>query len=153
MEKFEVLKKYFGYDSFREGQEVLINAILNGQDVLGIIPTGAGKSICYQVPALLGLELFEVLRGLRTEIAREEAIPPYMIFSDKTLVDMCVKIPFTKAEMLDVSGVGENKYAKYGERFINQIQEYTNGVKEKFYFGELTEAVLTRPKRQKRISY
>lgn len=88
-----------------------------------------------------GLELFEVLRGLRTEIAREEAIPPYMIFSDKTLVDMCVKIPFTKAEMLDVSGVGENKYEKYGERFIEQIREYTNGIKEKFYFGELTEAV------------
>lgn len=53
MNKFEILKKYFGYDTFREGQELLIDAILNGQDVLGIMPTGAGKSICYQVPALL----------------------------------------------------------------------------------------------------
>lgn len=48
LEKLEVLKKVFGYDSFREGQEKIIDAILRGQDVLGIMPTGAGKSICYQ---------------------------------------------------------------------------------------------------------
>ncbi len=53
MTKLEILKKYFGYDSFREGQEELIDAILSGQDVLGIMPTGAGKSICYQVPAMI----------------------------------------------------------------------------------------------------
>lgn len=52
MEKYEVLRKYFGYESFREGQEELIDAILDRRDVLGIMPTGAGKSICYQVPAL-----------------------------------------------------------------------------------------------------
>ncbi len=53
MAKLEILKKYFGYDSFREGQEELIDAILSGQDVLGIMPTGAGKSVCYQVPAMM----------------------------------------------------------------------------------------------------
>lgn len=126
---------------------------LTAEQAVGFSHPVSGKKRKSDILNSRGLELFEVLRGLRTEIAREEAIPPYMIFSDKTLVDMCVKIPFTKSEMLEVSGVGENKYAKYGERFINQIQEYTNGVKEKFYFGELTEAVLTRPKRQKRISY
>ncbi|MDF7665299.1 RecQ family ATP-dependent DNA helicase [Bifidobacterium sp. ESL0745] len=47
------LKQYFGYDSFREGQENLVNAILAGHDVLGVMPTGAGKSICYQVPATM----------------------------------------------------------------------------------------------------
>jgi ATP-dependent DNA helicase RecQ len=52
MDKYEVLKRYFGYNSFRQGQEELIDAVLTGQDVLGIMPTGAGKSICYQVPAL-----------------------------------------------------------------------------------------------------
>ena len=49
----EILKTYFGYDSFRNGQENIINAILSGRDALAIMPTGAGKSICYQVPALL----------------------------------------------------------------------------------------------------
>lgn len=49
----EALKKYFGYDSFRGGQEELISAMLSGQDALGIMPTGAGKSICFQLPAML----------------------------------------------------------------------------------------------------
>ncbi len=52
-EKYEVLKKYFGYDNYRTGQELLIDAVLDGRDVLGIMPTGAGKSICYQIPAVM----------------------------------------------------------------------------------------------------
>ncbi|RED63937.1 DNA helicase RecQ [Cohnella lupini] len=49
----EALRTYYGYDEFRSGQSKLIEAILSGQDVLGIMPTGAGKSICYQIPAIL----------------------------------------------------------------------------------------------------
>ena len=49
----EILKSIFGYDSFREGQETLIKSTLQGRDCLGIMPTGAGKSVCFQVPALL----------------------------------------------------------------------------------------------------
>ncbi len=49
----ELLKKYFGYDDFRQGQQALIVSVLNGRDVIGIMPTGAGKSMCFQIPALM----------------------------------------------------------------------------------------------------
>ena len=68
-EKYEVLKRYFGYDSFREGQETLIDGILDGRDVLGIMPTGSGKSLCYQVPALIRKQVEEILKDL--EVAAE----------------------------------------------------------------------------------
>lgn len=52
-DKNAVLKKYFGYECFREGQEQIVDSILSGKDTLCVMPTGAGKSICYQVPALM----------------------------------------------------------------------------------------------------
>lgn len=66
-------------------------------------------------------ELFQQLRALRMEIARDEQVPPYIVFSDKTLVHMCVAKPRTKAAMLAVPGVGEFKFGKYGERFLECI--------------------------------
>ena len=49
----DTLGAYFGYTSFRPGQDRMVDAILAGRDALGVMPTGAGKSICYQVPALM----------------------------------------------------------------------------------------------------
>ncbi|WP_333652413.1 DNA helicase RecQ [Lacrimispora sp.] len=81
-------------------------------------------------PKLAGVELteqdealFEKLRRLRAEIAKEEKVPPYIVFSDKTLVHMCAVKPKTKTEMLTVSGVGEFKYDKYGERFMQCMEQ------------------------------
>ena len=71
-----------------------------------------------------GYDLFEALRKLRLEIAKEEAMPPYIVFSDKTLIDMCIKCPSNEEEMLEVSGVGENKLKKYGQRFLEEIQKF-----------------------------
>ena len=57
-------------------------------------------------------------RQLRAEIARKEGVPPYIVFSDKSLVHMCVIRPVNKNEMLSVGGVGEFKFEKYGEQFL-----------------------------------
>lgn len=70
-----------------------------------------------------GYELFDRLRELRLELAREENLPPYIIFNDKTLIDMAAKVPASKSEMLNVSGVGENKFSKYGEKFLSVVEK------------------------------
>lgn len=105
----------------------------------GITKSGKASARKSDILNSRGLELFEQLRALRAQIAREENMPPYIIFSDRTLVDMCVRVPLGKEDMLEVSGVGENKYVRYGERFLGVIADYTGGVREKFYFGELDE--------------
>ena len=69
-------------------------------------------------------DLFEKLRLLRQEIAQEERKAPYMIFGDGTLREMSIKYPITKEEILEISGVGEIKYERYGERFIEVIKLY-----------------------------
>lgn len=71
-----------------------------------------------------GYELFERLKALRMIIAREEGMPPYIVFSDKTLIDMCEKLPLNAEAMLEVSGVGQNKLMKYGQRFVNEIDTF-----------------------------
>lgn len=67
--------------------------------------------------------LFENLRGLRAEIAREEKVPPYIVFSDKTLVFMSRIKPKNREEMLQVTGVGEYKLERYGLRFLETIRK------------------------------
>lgn len=71
-----------------------------------------------------GYRLFDRLRRLRLVIAKEEAVPPYIIFSDKTLIDMCAKSPGNKQEMLSVMGVAERKFNRYGQRFIDEIEKF-----------------------------
>jgi ATP-dependent DNA helicase RecQ len=69
-------------------------------------------------------DLFDKLRLLRQEIAQEEKKAPYMIFGDGTLREMSIKYPTSKIEILEISGVGEIKYDRYGERFIEIIKDY-----------------------------
>jgi len=68
--------------------------------------------------------LFETLRGKRKELADEAGVPPYVIFSDKTLIEMAVFFPQSRDSLLDIHGVGAVKCKKFGELFLNIIRLY-----------------------------
>lgn len=70
-------------------------------------------------------ELFLLLKELRKNISKKEEIPPYIIFHDSSLKDMCRILPQNKKEMMEVSGVGELKYSRYGSDFLAVIKDYT----------------------------
>ncbi len=69
-------------------------------------------------------ELFEILRNLRTEFARDENVPPYVVFSDATLVEFATYLPQTEREMMKISGVGDVKFEKYGWDFMSEIGKF-----------------------------
>ena len=69
-------------------------------------------------------ELLSILKDLRLNIAREEGIPPYLVFGDKTLREISMAYPETREEFLEISGVGQLKYEKYGEKFIEVVSKY-----------------------------
>ena len=73
---------------------------------------------------LLKEELFERLVALRRTVAQQQGVPPYLIFSDATLVDMAEKRPLTDADLLQVSGMGERKLQLYGDAFIGEIRRF-----------------------------
>ena len=69
-------------------------------------------------------ELFGRLRALRKTLAQRQGIPPYMVFSDKTLHEMCRAKPKTVSELREISGVGDSKRDKYGIEFVQEIRDY-----------------------------
>ena len=68
--------------------------------------------------------LFERLRAVRMHLARTGHVPPYVVFSDRTLRDMCRKMPANQAQMLAVHGIGEAKFSRYGQDFLSEIARY-----------------------------
>jgi len=71
-------------------------------------------------------ELFEILRSLRSKLAKEQNVPPYVIFPDKTLTEMAMVKPASNGQMLDISGVGETKLSRYGDCFLEEIKRVVN---------------------------
>ncbi|CAM5220327.1 DNA helicase OS=Ureibacillus acetophenoni OX=614649 GN=SAMN05877842_1078 PE=3 SV=1 [Ureibacillus acetophenoni] len=104
-------------------------------------------------------ELFEILRGLRKQFAQEENVPPFVIFSDATLKEMCRYFPVDETSMLQIKGVGQSKFAKYGQAFIDVIKEFVSGnaviVSEKPFQPDITQKVVkdTNEKPSHVISY
>jgi len=72
------------------------------------------------------VEIFDQLRELRKAIATENKVPPYVVFSDKTLKELSNVMPTTKEEMLEIHGIGEVKFERYGEAFLARMREIEN---------------------------
>jgi ATP-dependent DNA helicase RecQ len=105
-----------------EGQYPLLSISPEGIDVL------LGKRKVYRKQAtvkqlVMDNELFEELRALRLSLAQEQNLPPYIIFSDKTLQDLAEKQPQTSLEFLQIKGVGQNKLDKYGAQFLAVLKK------------------------------
>lgn len=90
------------------------------------VETGKKRKKAAQLAGLneLGAALFEKLRSVRTELAEEKSVPPYIICSDKTLKDICAKLPRDKEQLADVYGMGEQKIQNYGEAFVTAVNSF-----------------------------
>ncbi|MDX1295446.1 MAG: RQC domain-containing protein, partial [Sulfurimonadaceae bacterium] len=104
-----------GSQWLRSGTELTI-----AKERLNVKERMSKKKVVEQVD--YDVELFEKLRGLRKEIADEQGIAPYMVFNDKTLKEFAAHQPLDKLSMLQISGVGEVKFERYGEEFLLLIR-------------------------------
>ena len=128
------------------------------------VETGKKRKKTAQLAGLneLGVALFEKLRSVRTELAAEKSVPPYIICSDKTLKDMCAKLPRDKEQLADVYGMGEQKIQNYGEAFVTAVNSFvaenpnpsgnTSGEKPQTVLSD-AEAAETGSTRKKKLPF
>lgn len=128
------------------------------------VETGKKRKKAAQLAGLneLGAALFEKLRSVRTELAAEKSVPPYIICSDKTLKDMCAKLPRDKEQLADVYGMGEQKIQNYGEAFVTAVNSFvaenpnssgnTSGEKPQTVLSD-AEAAETGSARKKKLPF
>ncbi len=129
MTKEEALKTYFGYDAFRSGQEQVIDALLSGRDALSIMPTGAGKSVCYQVPALLlpGITLVisplvSLMRDQVTQLV-QMGIPAAFLNSTLTFKQYLLALDRAKAGRYKIIYVAPERLETEGFRAFAEAAE------------------------------
>ena len=122
MEKYEILQRCYGYTAFRPGQEELIDGVLQGRDVFGIMPTGGGKSLCYQIPGLLlpgiTLVISPLISLMRDQVLSLKSVGVPAAYINSTLTGPQVrtvyrnmlegkyKIVYVAPERLDYAGFG-----------------------------------------------
>lgn len=154
-DKYSVVKLNRSAGKVLEGQERVILKTSQSADEDKMAAAGKGSaSKAARRSELLtsrGLNLFDQLRQVRTEIARAEGMPPYIIFSDKSLTDMCIKLPFNRSEMLNVAGVGENKFERFGEQFLAAIKEFTGEKKETLFYEQMEDKGKSKAEEGKKV--
>lgn len=127
MNSYEILKEYFGFDNFRKGQKELIDGILDNQDVLGIMPTSGGKSICYQIPSLLMEGTTLVISPLislmkdQVDTLKEIGIPTTYINSTLTLSEMNERLSDISQGKYKLVYVAPERLKSYD--FLNLIKD------------------------------
>lgn len=121
--EFIISENYLGVE---HGQFPIIYVTENGKGVL------MGQQKVFRKVSVITKQiteenpLFEKLRALRRELAQDAGVPPFVVFSDKTLHDMVSRMPTTEDEFLEVNGVGLTKLERYGEPFLNEIRAFQN---------------------------
>lgn len=137
------------YLSLTEDQYPVVRLTLKGvrvlkgeEQVLQKLP----KAKKEQIP---DFSLFEKLRQVRREISKEEKVPPYIVFADSTLQEMCAFLPKTMRELLAIKGIGEKKAEKYGEQFLDAIAQYVEENGEKIKSGELEIKAQTKTSKKR----
>ncbi len=102
-----------------------VHEIFNEQFVLTMkLPKEEKKVNVSRIHEPMHAKLYDRLKALRMKFAKRNHIPPYLVFSDKTLQEMCQRLPVTQAQMLSISGVGMVKFKQYGAEFIEEIKAY-----------------------------
>lgn len=122
----EFILSYFGDTTHCICNKCSNCAVVEDEEEETYVETGKKRKKAAQLAGLneLGVALFEKLRSVRTELAAEKSVPPYIICSDKTLKDMCAKLPRDKEQLADVYGMGEQKIQNYGEAFVTAVNSF-----------------------------
>lgn len=122
----EFILSYFGDTTHCICNKCSNCVVVEDEEEETYVETGKKRKKAAQLAGLneLGAALFEKLRSVRTELAAEKSVPPYIICSDKTLKDMCAKLPRDKEQLADVYGMGEQKIQNYGEAFVTAVNSF-----------------------------
>jgi ATP-dependent DNA helicase RecQ len=122
-----------GFGIWQSETDAAAYAVFKGEPVYGLLPERQPAPTTAAVQADYDGELFALLRDKRTELAQEAAVPPYIIFSDRALVEMATYFPQTEASFGNIYGVGQAKMEKYAAQFLPIIRDYCadKGIEER----------------------
>lgn len=132
------------------GQFPTIYVTTKGREVLSGMQTVSRKEEMQAQTISKADPLFEELRSIRKRLADQEKVPPFVIFSDTSLQDMCIKLPKTNSEFLGVKGVGSHKLEKYGLDFIQAIRAFCEMNPERNYNPIEAERIQPETKKDKK---